>query len=444
MAPLLLDALLTADLSDADLVAAAVPYFCRALDISLPAQVEFELPGQRVPVLVLHAAALVAALRFQHDPAASLRVVVGEGVLDELLMHEARYWRGAAQAAGFPAEGALIKPVVAAAALVGAGTLAEAATVVARVRTWRVFPWASSGNGRDGYTACIPPERTAAWDRCSLTCWQRSMWSNNSLVIMVWPDHVCGFDRGTGLAHVDSLARACAHQDLPRTSSPRLFMMSSLISAVAAAQVALQTPGDLGMRLADALQDAPASPEFLAEIVETLPYPSVVLAHAHLAATLRLRAGLSPETEPEDAALWSQRAGMLLRQLGRAREALSAAEEAVSTYRQLAEASPGKYRVGLAVCLDNLGVLYSDLGRPREALSAAEEAVSIYRALAGTMPEEQYHFGLAAALDNLGSRYSDLGCPQEALAPAEEAVAIRRELAEALPDRHRGEALAGS
>ncbi len=41
-------------------------------------------------MLVLHAAALVAVLRFQSDPAASLRVVVGERALDELLGHEAR------------------------------------------------------------------------------------------------------------------------------------------------------------------------------------------------------------------------------------------------------------------------------------------------------------------------------------------------------------------
>jgi hypothetical protein len=54
-------------------------------------------------------------------------------VLDELLEHEARYWRRKAAAAGFPEDGALLKPVVAMAALLGAKDLAEAAELVARV-----------------------------------------------------------------------------------------------------------------------------------------------------------------------------------------------------------------------------------------------------------------------------------------------------------------------
>lgn len=49
------------------------------------------------------------------------------------LEHEARYWRRKAAVAGLPEDGALLKPVVAVAALLGAKDLAEAAELVARV-----------------------------------------------------------------------------------------------------------------------------------------------------------------------------------------------------------------------------------------------------------------------------------------------------------------------
>jgi len=122
--PIQLGDQITEHSSGTDLVAAAVPQFARALRIAAPQQVEAELPARHVPVLVLHTAALVAVLRFRDDTAASLRVVVAEGVLDELLEHEARYWRRKAAAAGLPDDGALIKPVVAVSALLGANSLA--------------------------------------------------------------------------------------------------------------------------------------------------------------------------------------------------------------------------------------------------------------------------------------------------------------------------------
>src|SRR6185437_13306712 len=119
--------------SNADLIADAVPQFARELNCAPPNQVEFELPPRRVPVLVLHTAALVAVLRFRDNPTASLRLVVAEGVLDELLEHEARYWRRSAAMAHLPEDGALLKPVVGAAALLGAASPVEAANFMVRI-----------------------------------------------------------------------------------------------------------------------------------------------------------------------------------------------------------------------------------------------------------------------------------------------------------------------
>ena len=98
-APLWLDKPVSEAEPDASLAAEAVPYFARALGVPEPGTVVFELPDRRVPMLVLHAAALVAVLRSAEDPARTLRVASRRGVLDELLEHEARYWRRTAAAA---------------------------------------------------------------------------------------------------------------------------------------------------------------------------------------------------------------------------------------------------------------------------------------------------------------------------------------------------------
>jgi hypothetical protein len=130
--PILLDTPVE-DVPDAELAAAAVPFFAAVLGVSPPGGVVLDLPQRRVPVLVLHAAALVAVLRSMTSPAGPLRVTVTEGVLGELLGHEARYWRRTAASSGLPDDGRVLKAVVAAAILLGAGDLGEAAAVAGRV-----------------------------------------------------------------------------------------------------------------------------------------------------------------------------------------------------------------------------------------------------------------------------------------------------------------------
>jgi hypothetical protein len=51
----------------------------------------------------------------------------------------------------------------------------------------------------------------------------------------------------------------------------------------------------------------------------------------------------------------------------------------VTICRELAAASPDRYRPDLAQSLNNLGVLFSEPGRPAEALPVTEEAVITYR-----------------------------------------------------------------
>ena len=86
------------------------------------------------------------------------------------------------------------------------------------------------------------------------------------------------------------------------------------------------------------------------------------LAHLRaLAATVR-------ELRPDQAAAALHVAG-LLADWGRRDEALAPAQEAVNTYRALADANPA-YLPDLAMSLNNLGIRLSELGRRGEALAA--------------------------------------------------------------------------
>ena len=101
--------------------------------------------------------------------------------------------------------------------------------------------------------------------------------------------------------------------------------------------------------------------------------------------------------------------------LGRRKEALTAAEEAVRLRRGLAEARPDAFTPDLAASLNTLANNLSALGGHENSLAAAEEAVSLYRALAEARPEA-FTSGLAVSLNTLANSLSYLGQREEALA----------------------------
>ncbi len=437
--PVRLDGPISEDASDTELAAAAVPCFGRVLGVAVPERAEFKLPARRVPVLVLHTAALLAALQFGGQSAVASRVVVAEGVLDELLVREARYWQRAAAAAGLPDDGALLKPAVAATALLGADNMAEAAEVLTRVpelagnssaqrRDWARWLYGLYPTGPDGRLGSLQPDLLA--ERHVV----EQLTANPDLA------RACLCDLAPQQAEhaLTVLARGWEHQEDARLIIAAALQADLPNLAVPAARVALQTRSDLGKLLAAALRDVPAPLDALVSIAKALPYPSVVLAEAALAVTWRVRELLPADAEPSTIAEWSDWAGVLLSQLGRPAEALPRAQEAVTIRRELAQASPDRYRPDLARSLDNLGVRFSALGRPAEALPPAQEAVTIHRELAQASPD-RYRPDLARSLDNLGVWFSALGRPAEALPPSQEAVTIHRELAQASPDRYRPE-----
>ncbi len=137
---------------------------------------------------------------------------------------------------------------------------------------------------------------------------------------------------------------------------------------------------------ADLITGMQAPVETLTIIFNAIPHPTVILAPAAAALCQRILNLLPASTEPAVRAYWLHNLGIRLAGLGRLAEALTADKEAVTIRRELAAASPDRYRPDLARSLNSLGVSFWELGRPAGALPVTEEAVAIFRALAGRQP----------------------------------------------------------
>ena len=424
------------DIPDADLAASALPYFAAKLAVAPPTSVVFELPPQRVPVLVLHTAALVAVLRSMTSPPGPLQVAVTEGVLGELLTHEARYWRRAARFRGLTGEGQVLKAAIAAAILLGARDLGEAAAVAGRVPDLAGIPRGELRRWARWLYGLYPGESD---DRLGLV--QPDLLAEHHVMTQFAADPALAdaIMRDLTVDQADQaltvLARAWTLQDGAARVIDTALRADLTGLAIPAANVAVQTSARVGVLLAAALSDASATLEDLIKIEQALPYPSVAVASAHLATAQRIRRELSRGTDKAIIAQWANRCGVLLSQVGRPAEARQLIEEAVGIYRELAAAMPDRYRPDLASSLASLGATLPDLGRLGDALPATQEALGIYRELAAAMPD-RYHPDLASSLVSLGVRFSQLGRPADPLPPAQEAVKIYQELAAAMPDRY--------
>ena len=432
--PIRLAEQITQETSDADLVADAIPQFARTLKCATPERAEFELPAHRAPVLVLHTAALVAVLRFRDDPAASLRVVVADGVLDELLEHEARYWRRKAAGAGLPEDGALLKPVVAVAALLGAEDFAEAAEMVTRVpdlsdafqaqrRSWARWLYELYPADPEGRLGSLQPDLLAETHVV------------NQLAAAPGLAQACMRDlpREQAERALTVLARAWAHQDAAQWLIAKALDADLDHLAVPAISVAAQTNPMLAELLGQSFEDQQVSRDTLASVVFRTRHPSAtptieVLAAPSVAAFKRLA---DQSTDDGERADWLVDLSDFLARLERLGQALAAIEQAIGIYRTLAAARPDPFLPHLFASLNNQANLLADLGRPEEALAAAKEATRLYPKLS-SIPF--YRPRLANSLNNQANLLADLGRPEEALAAAKEATRLYRKIAKTAPD----------
>ncbi len=170
------------------------------------------------------------------------------------------------------------------------------------------------------------------------------------------------------------LARAWALHDTAGPVIEAALRADLARLAIPPANVPVQTSSQVGALLTAALSDAPPTLEDLITIEETLPYPSVAIASADLAAAQRIRRELPPGTDKQIIASWADTCGVLLSQAGRPDDALPPTQEAVTAYRELAAAEPDRYRPDLARSLNNLGDVPAALGRDNDAAALHAEA----------------------------------------------------------------------
>jgi hypothetical protein len=92
----------------------------------------------------------------------------------------------------------------------------------------------------------------------------------------------------------------------------------------------------------------------------------------------RIASRLPAGTEPAVRAYWLSTLGLRLAELARPAEALTAEQEAVAVYRELAAASPDRYRPDLAQSLTNLGEILEAVDRASDADAARDEAAQLH------------------------------------------------------------------
>ncbi|MEU6235428.1 tetratricopeptide repeat protein [Kitasatospora sp. NPDC047058] len=193
-------------------------------------------------------------------------------------------------------------------------------------------------------------------------------------------------------------------------------------------QLVAADPGSYLPDLASALHDLAA---YLSEVGRR----DEALAPAQEAATTyRNLANTNPDHVPDLAGSLNNLATCLAA-VGRREEVLAPAQEAATIYRELARGSSNAHLPNLAMALNNLAAALSEVGRSEEALAPAQEAAITYRNLARANPNAHLP-NLAATLNNLAAHLSAVGRREEALAPAQEAAITYRNLANTNPDAH--------
>ncbi len=414
-----------------------------------------------------------------------------EGLLDEVLAHERRYWREGS--AGIDVDDALLERMVALATLVKADSEAQAAERLRLLSDLRDAPaerrnrlarWVRAQYPGPHWWGPLEPDLLG--EHLVARCFNEQPEVLGGAIAAGEPEEIT--------RPLEVLARAAADRpDLAEVLRPIFSTELVGLCEVAVAQAAGAQDGDLiygnAVTVAAAIDGAASvvrvNAEALSAAVGLMP-PRADLMLNELAATLTAQwveiqrslvkdsptdfasdlasalntlsvrlsdAGRRAEAlqaieeaveiyrslVKDDLAAYAPGSAMALNNLssrlseaGRRVEGLEACEEAVETYRALAKADPGTYAPDLAMALNNLSVHLSDAGRLDEALEAIEEAVEIYRALAKADPAT-YMPDLAMALNNLCNRLAHAGRRDEALEASEEAVEIYRALAKAGP-----------
>ena len=411
----------------------ALTAFAGKLGVAEPPAKPPVLEGPEPVVLVVHAAALLAVL--DHERGGCQARSSGE-VLERLLDHEARYWARSAAARGLGLDAAIQRRAVAVGCLIGAGSEAAAARLLAclpdladsgerrgQVARWLHDLYPENRPGEAGPGEWIGPLRP---DLVAEHLVVSELFEHQDLVPGLFAD----LEEDRAAQALTVLARAALTQPAALSLLRDALTAHAEQLAVPAMSVAIETNPAVGELVSEALSARPTSVQALERIAAAAPYPSFALAP--VAATVL--AQLIGQTT--DAGSRASRLASLsnrLGELGRREEALAASEEAVAIRRELARARPDAFLPDLAMSLNNQSADLADMGRREEALAAIEEAIAIRRSLARAQPDT-FLPDLARSLSNQSADLADLGRREEALAASEEAVTTYRGLARARPD----------
>ncbi|MFG2869839.1 trypsin-like peptidase domain-containing protein [Streptomyces sp. NPDC048338] len=340
-----------------------------------------------------------------------------------LLAHEAHYWEGTAASPAFrlgDLRPVALRRAVAAAALCGAATRAEAVAVTRQVRG---LPPGREGDVAEWLRALYPPAPGRYWGSLQ-------------------PDRLAEYHAGVHFTRPgdEMLAPLWAEA----TDGQQVHALVVLVRAAGAHVLGerLQTATEVLDALGAAVDSAPARVRVLLAAGTVLPphprapydkpqFTALGLdLNRRLATAFRELAVQQPDSYGPELVETMNDIGVRCAQMNRVGEALTALDEAVELGRRFARVDPGATEPRLAVALRNRSMVLSHRGRESsaEALVTAEEIVAIERRLLRSTPGADGSY-LFLALYHLGRRLAILDRNEEALAPLEESVAGYRRLA---------------
>ncbi|MBB5626671.1 tetratricopeptide repeat protein [Sphaerisporangium krabiense] len=463
---------------DLQVIEEALPSFAAALGCPVP-QVTFTVDSEeRLPVLVLHAAALVAVLD-QEQGTAGGRAAAEFGVLERLLGHERRLWDKTARRAGVGMDLAVLQQVIAAVALLLDPRDHDEEAVRAVVRL--VPDLARADDMRIG----------------AVVRWLRQIYPGvREPVGMLRPDllaerHVVDqLIKSSELVRLcltsltplqvkralTLLSRACSHHDKAYGILARAVEASVPYQINQIVSVALQGGTHAGKALHASLKRKVLTHDDLEFMANALPWESSSLLDAsrhvvekmlaeHLdnmggnqkaywhrvLGALDLRAGdldgalthttlaleyyanraQSPSLDISELGRIVNNLGTVLSQKGVDDKGVWFLREAVRIRRKIVQLS-GRHQPELAVSLCNLSNLLSP---SEESLALAREAVQLLEASEADHPGD-HQAELAGAKMALASRMADRGLHRDALEQVRTAVAIYRDVITESPDVH--------
>ncbi|MEV4824560.1 hypothetical protein, partial [Micromonospora sp. NPDC049274] len=367
------------DYTPQQIVAEAVVAFSARLHRRPPGDVPPSGVGPDVPVLRMHAQALLAVLG---GPLGDDRF----DVLAEVLGHEARYWRHRARrdalpGAGGPAADAVLRRLVAVAALLGADNREQAMELVRRVPglgraqpevvngyvdwLYGLYPAAGTGGG----LGTLQPDLLA--EDLAVAVLRESTPAERSMILH-------GLALGQAVQALTVLSRARTHQSDAAEMIDVALAAALPVMTEAVLQVGLQFPGMLAPRVAARLVTAELDPDWVLRTARRVPYPSIEFGQIAVALTTHALRAPPAATTPNDRASLLNSHALWLGKVGRRVEALAVSQEAVDLYRELVAGSRDAYLPDLAMSVNNHAATLAEVGRRVEAPAVSEEAVDLY------------------------------------------------------------------